>query len=836
MVAIPPQPLCSMNDLWSDLRYATRGLLRSPGFTLVAIVTLALGIGVNSSIFSLVNAVLLRPLPVESPEQLVDIYGHPATASSHGSSSYPNYLDYREQAQTLSGLFGYTNFFANLSIEGSSELVVGELVTDNYFSVLGVQPALGRAFLPEEYSAPSAYPVAIVNHAFWRDRLGSDPDVLDRTFRLNGITYDIVGVAPESFGGMFPAATAQMWIPTAMVEEVEPLGSNRLSGPLVGETALEQRGRHWMWLRGRMRPDVEVEEVRAELAGISARLAERYPETNERERLSVIATNDVAINPDFDSTLEPVGFFLLGAVGLVLLVACANLANMLLARAATRRGELAVRVAIGASGRRIVQQLLTESVLLALVGGLAAVGLSVWLSGLIAGLEPPLPVNLGVDISPDWRVLLFTLVVAVGTGIAFGLVPALRAARPNLIPALKDTGGSDKGGRRSLELRDVLVVAQVALSLVLLVGGALLVRSLGAAHRVDFGYDVDRISYLGLAMEMNGYDAEEAGVFYDLGQERLQALPGVEAVGLTSRVPLELNNNGFGIFIDGHQMSEDDGPYRMDGARVDEHYFDVFGLEIVDGRGIEAADREEGRRVAVVTQAMAERYWPGESAVGQEFRRGWGVEPTRIVGVVEDYKVDTPGEAPKPYLHLPRARRSVYGNFVVRTSEPAAAMLPRLEAELRALDPDLVFLQTAELRRLADVRLFPIQAGAWLFGAFGVLALVLAAVGLYGVIGYAVSRRTREIGVRKALGAESGQILGMVLRRGMLLVLVGGAIGAVLSGLGAQLLGSVLFVGAFDPVSFGLALAVLVSVAALANGVPAWRAARLDPMRVLRGE
>jgi predicted permease len=825
-----------MDDLRSDLRYAIRGLLRSPGFTLVAIVTLALGIGVNSSIFSLVNAVLLRPLPVDDPEQLVDIYAHTSTSTFHDSNSYPNYLDYREQAQTLSGLVGYSNFFASLSIDGSSELVVGELVTEDYFSVLGVEPMLGRSFVPEEYSAPSAYPVAIVSHAFWQNRLGSDPGVLGRTFRLNGIPYSIVGVAPASFGGMFPAVTAQMWIPTAMVEDVEPLGSNRNSGPLVGETRLEQRGRHWMWLRGRMRPDVEIEEVRAELSGVVARLAEQYPETNERERITVLATSGVAINPDFDRTLAPAGFLLLGAVGLVLLVACANLANMLLARAATRRGEMAVRVALGASGRRVVQQLLTESVLLAVVGGIAAVALSVWLSALIGGLEPPLPINLGLDIAPDWRVLVFTLTVAVSTGIAFGLLPALRASRPDLVPALKDTGESGRRRGRALELRDVLVVGQMALSVLLLVGGALLVRSLGAAQRVDFGYDVDRISYLGLAMEMNGYDAEEAGVFYELARARLEAMPEVQAAGLASRVPLELNYNGFGIFIDGHQTSEDDGPYRMNGASVDERYFDVLGLEIVEGRGIEAADREEGHRVAVVTRAMAERYWPGVSAVGREFRRSWGGEPTRIVGVVEDYKVDTPGEAPKPYLHVPLRARVSSASFVVRTSQSAAATLPALEAGLRTLDPDLMFLETAGLRRLADVRLFPIRAGAWLFGAFGVLALVLAAVGLYGVIGYAVSRRVREIGVRKALGAENGQILGLVMRRGMLLVLVGGVMGAALSGLGAQLLGSVLFVGAFDAVSFGLALAVLASVTALANWVPASRAASVDPMRVLRGE
>lgn len=825
-----------MENLWSDLRYAVRGLLRSPGFTVVAIVTLALGIGVNSSIFSLVNAVLLRPLPVESPEQLVDIYGHSATSSSHDSNSYPNYLDYKERSQTLSGIAGYTNFFANLSVDRSSELVVGELVTEDYFSVLGVQPILGRSFVPEEYSAPSAYPVAVLSYPFWQSRFGGDPDVLDRTFRLNGITYSIVGVAPESFGGMFPAVTAQMWIPTAMVEEVEPLGNNRNSGPIVGETRLVQRGRHWLWLRGRMRPDVDVDQVRVELEGIAARLSEQYPETNERERVTVLATNDVAINPDFDSTLAPTGFFLLGAVGLVLLVACANLANMLLARAATRRSELAVRVAMGASGRRVVQQLLTESVLLAVAGGLAAAGLSAWLSGLIAGLEPPLPINLGLDISPDWRVLLFTLMVAVATGVAFGLLPALRASRPDLVPALKDTGESTKARGRWLELRDVLVVGQVALSLVLLVGGALLVRSLGAAQRVDFGYDVDRIAYMGLAMEMNGYDAEEARVFYQLGRSRLAALPEVQAVGLTSRVPLSLNNNGFGIFIDGHQTSGDDRPYVMDGASVDESYFDVFDLEIVDGRAIELTDREERRRVAVVTEAMAQRYWPGESAVGREFRTSWAGEPYQIVGVVEDYKVDTPGEAPKPYLHLPLSPLSTYGNYVVRTIGPAQEALPALQNELRALDPDIVFLEAGDFRQMADVRLFPIRAGAWLFGAFGVLALVLAAVGLYGVIGYAVSRRVREIGVRKALGAESGQILGLILRRGMLLVALGGVIGAALSVLGARLLGSVLFVGAFDLVSFGLAITVLLSVAALANGVPAWRASRVDPMRVLRGE
>jgi predicted permease len=379
-------------------------------------------------------------------------------------------------------------------------------------------------------------------------------------------------------------------------------------------------------------------------------------------------------------------------------------------------------------------------------------------------------------------------------------------------------------------------VAQVAGSLVLLVAGALLVRSLGAADDVDLGYDPDRTAHVAMAMEMNGYDARESGVFFEAGKRRLAALPDVEAVGQASRVPLSLNNNGFGVFIDGHQSTPQDAPYIMDGARVDEDYFAALGLELVAGRGIEAADRDEGRRVAVVTRAMADRYWPGRDPLGQEFRTGWGADPYRIVGVVEDYKVDTPGESPKPYLHLPMAREGVFATYLVRTRGEAAERTAALEAELRTLDPELVFLDVGTLRELAEVRLFPIRAGAWLIGAFGLLALLLAAVGLYGVISYAVGRRVREIGIRKALGAESGAVVAMVLRRGMILVAVGGALGAVLALAGARVLSSVLYVGTFDAVSFATALAALAGVAALANWVPARRASRVDPMVALRSE
>ena len=822
-----------MDGFLKDLRYVVRGLRRSPGFLIVSVATIALGIGVNSTIFGLVNAVLLRPLPVERPGELVDIYGHSATSDTHDTSSWPDFLDYQAQAGTLSGIFAYTNFFANLSLGTRSELATGEIVSRDYFRVLGVQPALGRDFSDDEFQSPGAGAVAVLSHRFWQTRFAGDPDVVGRTFRMNGVVYTVVGVAPEGFGGMMPAVTAQMWIPLTMVAEVEPLGNNR--GSLAaGASRLESRGFHFLWIRGRRAPGVTTAQVQADLQAIAARLAAEYPDTNARERVRVVATDDVLVNPDFDSTLAPAALVLLAAAGLVLVVACANLASMMLARASARRRELAVRVALGAARWRLVRQMLLESLVLALVGGAVAMLLANGLAALVSGLQPPLPVDLGLDIAPDGRVLVFTFVVATATGILFGLLPALRASRPDLVPALKDAGAGDGAARIRWELRDVLVAGQVAVSLTLLVTGTLFVRSLGAAADVELGYDADRTAYLALAMEMNGYDGEEAAAFFEDARRRLEALPGVEGVAMASRIPLSLNNNGFGLFIDGRQSSPDDAPFRMDGARVDEHYGEVLGLELLSGRWIEAADRDTNAAVAVVTRQVAERYWPGEEALGRDVRLSWEGRPHRIVGVVEDHRVNTPGEEPVPYLLLPLPRVGTFGNILVATGSDARPQVPRFEQELRALDPELTFLETGTLRDQAEVRTFPLRAGAWLIGAFGLLAVALAAVGLYGVIGYSVGRRTREIGIRKALGADTGGIVALVVRQGMALVLLGGVAGAGMSALAGRALSGVLFVGPLDPVGFAAAFGILALVAVLAHWVPARRAARVDPMEALR--
>ncbi len=822
--------------MFRDVQYALRGLRNSPGFTAIAVLTLALGIGVNTTIFSMVNAILLKPLPVHNPGELVDIYGRPSNMTAEfGSTSWLDYQSYREQSETLSDITAYTNFFANFAREGRSELIVGEIVSGNYFDVLGVAPQLGRTFAPEEAATQLTHPVAVLSHGFWQSRLGADPGAVGQTVRLNSTDYTVIGVAPADFRGMMPAVRAQMWVPTMMVEDVEPLGNQRWTGG-SGETRLERRGSRWLWMRGRRAPGVETPRVQAELEGIATRLESEYTESNELETVHVMNTSGIVINPSFDGVLSSAGALLLGVVAMVLLVACANLANMLLARAAVRQREIAIRLAIGAGRGRLLRQMLTESLTLALAGGVAGLALAAGLIRLIAAYQPPMPIDIDVDFGLDWRVLAFTLAASALTGVAFGLVPAMRSSRPDLVPALKSDGTSDPHRRRGLTLRDALVVVQVSVSIVLLVAGALLVRSLSAASQVDLRYDAERISFVALAMEMNGYDGERSEAFFNVARSRLDALPGVEGVALVSRVPLSLNDNNWGVFIDGHQSSSADAPYMIGGASVDERYFSAMGLEIISGRGINAGDVIEKRRVSVATQAFASRFFPNTNAVGQQFRTRWDADPHEIIGIVEDYRVNTPGEEPTPYLHMPLPRDTGFGNFIVRTAAPATTQILRLENEIHAVDPDLVFLDSGPMRKLAETRLFAVKLGAWLIGSFGLLALVLAAVGLYGVIGYSVSRRTREIGIRIALGAESGNVLKLVLRQGMTLVVIGGAAGALLAAVAGRLLASVLFVSPVDPIAFAMALAVLLGVAAFANWVPARRASRVDPMISLRGE
>ncbi len=823
-----------METLTADTRYALRSLLRTPGFTIVAVLTLALGIGVNSAIFSVVNAVLYRPLPVHEPERLVEIYGKQESEAGYGTHSWLNYLTYRESASTVSDLIAYSNFMANLVDDGRARLVVGELVSDNYFTGLGVRPALGRFFTPAEAAPIDGAALAVISDRFWRTHFNAAPDVVGKTLRLSGVIYEVVGVADPEFGGMIPGTTTNMWIPVTMAEKVEPFGNQRVPATTPGTNRFDRRGLHWMSMKGRMKPGVTVAQVRAEFEGLIGRLGAEYPEMMGKERIAVFASSEVRIHPDADRYAGPAGMLLLGAVGLVLLVACANLANLMLARATGRAHELAVRAALGASRVRIARQLVTESLVLALAGGALAIPVAIGLTSMMSRVKSPIPIDMGLAIAPDWRVMVFIMFLAVGTGVAFGLVPALRASRPDLVPALKDAATDGKRGRR-FGLRDMLVVAQMAASLVLIVVGALFTRSLAAAGEVPLGYDASRIGFLAVPLEMIGYDNERGGVLLEQAAQRIRALPGIEAVSLTTRLPLSINNNGFGVRVVGQELPED-RPYAFDGAYVDEHYISAMSLTLLAGRGIEPADRDESRRVVVVTRTMAERFWPGgpENALGREIRTRTDGPTYQVVGVVADHTVDSPGEAPKSYLLFPIARAVNYGNYIIRSATPAAPRIAEFEAELRALEPEVAFMDRGTLRDLADVKLFPIRAGAWLIGACGILAMLVAAIGLYGVIAYSVNRRVRELGIRAALGAAPSAIIRMVIREGMILVAIGAGVGAVLAFAAAQALQGVLYVAPFDPVSFGLAVGVLGTAALLANAVPAWRASRVDPIDSLR--
>jgi predicted permease len=838
-----------MHALFTDLRYALRLLRRSPGFTLVAVASLALGIGVNTSIFSLVNALLLRPLPVERPGEIVSLYTSDAEGP-YSTFSYLDYKDLRDENAAFSGLVGHSLMLAAFGRDGArSRLMLGEVVTGNYFDVLGVRAAVGRTFLPEEDLTEGARPVAVLSDGLWRREFGGDPSVVGRSITIRGLSFTVVGVAPPQFKGLVPGLTPELWVPTMMVEEVNPAGISTFVPSPTGRTRIERRGSRWMFVRGRLKPGVSMAQAQANVDVVMAGLEREHPQTNKDRRVSV--TPGSRIHPQLDAGLGPVAAMTMGVVGLVLLVACANVANMLLARAAARRREVGIRLAVGVARGRLIRQLLTESAVIALLGGAAGLGLAYWCNRLLLSIQPPFAPLLNFDLGFDSRVLLFTLAAALATGIVFGLAPALQASRLDLAAILKNDGSAAGGERRPsrlgaalswskgrrVGLRQTLVIAQVAVSMVLLVAGGLLVRSLSAARAADLGFPIDRLAVSSLDLDMVRYSRERAEVFWRQLDGRLRARPEIASVALASRYPLSVNFNTTQVFVDGQPSGPDDRGYVIDSNRVSPGYFRTLGVPLLEGRDFSEADTEQTPPVAIVTRAFARRFWPAESAVGKRVRTrvvtGPGVE---IVGVVADHKARTIGESPRPVIHLARAQQAApYATVIVQGRGDAAAAAAALQQELLALEPGLLLLDHMPMRAALGSILFPSRVGAILLGAFALLALALAAIGLYGVIAYSVSQRTREIGVRMALGASAPRVLRQVLEQGFVLVGVGVAVGGLLALVASRVLANALYgVGAADPLTYVLAASLLATVAAAANLVPALRAARVDPLTALR--
>jgi putative ABC transport system permease protein len=815
-----------MDMLAQDLRYALRRLVASPGFTLVAILSLGLGVGVNTAIFSVVNAVLVRGPQVADPGSLVEVYSETTGEPQIGASSWPDFRDLATLTDVFDGVTAYEMFFASQSGDDGSDLVLGELVSASFFEVLGVTPVLGRGFLSSEDEVPGRDPVVVVSQAYWKRKLGGDPDVLGSTLRLNGDIYTIVGVAPEGFTGMWPALSMDVWAPSMMMDRLMAIGN---------KGRYEQRGSQSIFIKARLQPGVALERAQAASSALATRLLEAYPEADDRLDFKLTPTLDVAVHPLVDKALVPVAGMLMAVVGMVLLIACTNLASFLLARGADRKKEVALRLALGARRGRLVRQLLTETMLLALTGGAVGVGLAYWTVRLLTRFQPPLPVPITLDLSLDSTVFLFALAISLGAGVLFGLLPALQSTKPDVAPTLKEEGDR-RGGGRTGRLRAGLVVTQVAVSLVLLVGSGLFLRSLIAAQAIDPGFDAPEAAMISIETRTSGYEDAEALVALRQLTERIGALPGIDAVAAVDRLPLSATVHVQDFQIPGHEPPEGRDGIPLDAVSVSAGYLDLLRIPILSGRGIEVGETGESEPVLVISEAMARRFWPLQDPVGQVIRtRGADVQ---IVGVARDTKVRTLGEAPRPLAYYPLEQnyRSLV-TLVARGRGPAPETLALLRRTLREFDPNLVIMSQSTMQTHLSGMLFAPRMAAMLLAVSGGLALLLTAVGLYGVVSYSVSRRTREVGVRMSLGADPGSVVGLVIRGGLRLVIWGTAIGLALAFAITRAVEGLLYgVSATDPVTFLGVPLLLLTIAALAAYVPARAASRVDPVTALRSE
>jgi len=827
-----------LDSFLSDIRYALRWLRKSPAFTLVAVVSLAIGIGFNTALFAIVDALLFKPLPVAAPERLADVFTSDANGHSRFStSSYADYLDLKAQNDVFEGLVGYSPMFAGVNLGDRSRLALGEIVTGNYFQVLGVTVARGRTILPAD-DTPGAPRVAVVSNRYWTREMGSTPDAIGQVIRVRGNTFTIVGVAPPSFTGMVPVLSPEMWIPVAASLEVEPVGLHDVVPSPTGTTRLDRRGDRWMFIRGRLKPGVTIDAARANLDVLMSRLATAFPATNKGRTAAAKPTSEVHIHPAADPVLVPIAAGLMAVVALVLLIACANVASMLLARASGRQKEIGIRLALGASKAQLLRQLITEALIISALGAVAGTVFAWWVTRAAASISLPVAVPLAFDLRIDGRVLLFTVATTIAAGLLAGLAPAVQASRPNVVDDLRGEASAARVGTRRWSQRDALVAAQMAITAVLLVVAALLTRSLVAAQRTNVGFPVERLAVISLDTGMLRYSEDKGQHFYDQALDRVRSIPGVEAAALATRVPFSMNYNRWDIWVPGyHEPGQHSDVVEV--TTVSPDYFKTIGVAIVEGRGFTDDDRPNTPFVAVVNEAMARRYWPGQRAIGKTFRTRNSSGPLfQIVGVSANHKVNSVGEPPTPLLHVARTQRpNPYSAIIARTRGDANALLRDMRRELLAVEPNVVFVENQTMEAEVGATLFPVRAGAYLVSTVGLVAMGLAAIGLYGVIAYSVARRTREIGIRMALGARPLSVISLVMQHGFIVAVAGVAGGCVLAILAVRAIAGVLYgVGVADPISWLAAVLVLLGSAACANLIPAWRAARVNPSVALRIE
>jgi predicted permease len=818
--------------MMQNLRHALRSLRRAPGFTTVAVLTLALGIGANSTIFSIINGILLKPpAGVADPSHVVAIYTSDYSSGPFGWSSYPDFAAVRAETAVFSGVAVYDLRRLALAVGDQAEMITGQAVSGDFFSVLGAVPAAGRLLGPDDARVPGAEAVVVLGYALWQRQFGGDAGVVGRDVRLNGHTFRVVGVAASGFGGLFPGIPAAAWIPATMIPVLNP-----------GSESLTNIGSRGFMMAARLRPGVTLSQARARLAALARARFEQFPDMwrtvrGEGRQLTVLPESATRVPPQGRGIALNAAAILLVAVGLVLLIACANVANLLLARASRRRREIAVRISLGATRGQLVRHLMVESLLLASAGAAVGLLLTQWLTGALAALHiQTIPVRLHLDLGVDAHVLGFTALVTAVTAVAFGLVPAVRASRPNIVAELKNETAAER--RRWFGLRSGLVVAQVAVSLVLLVGAGLFLRSLGQAEGVDPGFDPSNTVLMTFDTQSNGFTEDQGRLFYQQLLERARALPGVAAATLAQAVPLGSCCSRRGTTIEGYRARPGEST-EINWNLVGPDYFRTLRIPLVQGRAFTPQDRAGAPPVAIVSEAFVRRYWPGQNPLGKRLSFMGPEGPfAQVVGVVRDGKYRSLGEEPLPFLYLPfgqeyRSPMTLY----VRASGDPGPLVPLLRREVTALAPGLPIMNPTTLDEASSAALLPHQIGAALLGLLGGLATLLAVVGLYGVLAYSVTQRTREFGIRGALGAGRTQLVAQVIGEGMLLSAVGTAIGLVLAVALTRLVRGFLFgVSPLDPAAFGAMTLLVACITGVASWLPARRAARVPPMEALRHE
>jgi putative ABC transport system permease protein len=807
-----------IEDLWQDLRFGARMLRRSPSFTVAAVLALALGIGANTAIFSVVNTVLLRPLPYQDPDRLAMVWEESALQGfPRNSVSAANYIDWRAQNQVFEdmAIIGRMNF--NLTGEGEPERIDGRRVSANFFPLLGVKPHLGRAFLPEE-DQPGNSRVVIMSYGLWQRRFGSDANIIGQALTLNGESFTVVGVMPPDF--QFPSRDDELWVPIAFTPK-----------------QAADRGNNSFEVIGRVKSGVPFEQTQVEMNAIAARLQQQYPDDVKSKGTVVVPLHEQLVGD-----IKPALLVLLGAVGFVLLIACANVANLLLARAAVRQKEIAVRLALGASHLRLLRQFLTESILLAALGGVLGLLLALWGVTLLKAFIPQ-NISQVTAIMIDAKVLGFTLLISLLTGLIFGLAPATQTSNFNLNETLKEGGRDSAAGSRGNRLRSLLVIAEVAVSLILLIGAGLLINSFMRLRSVDPGFRADNLLTMRIELPKLKYpDHKRRTAFYAELLSRIEALPGVKSVAVTNWLPLVLQGDTIGISIEGRpDLGPDERPDVV--TRVVSHqYFSTMGIQLLQGRGFNEQDRGSSAVLVVISETMARRLWPGENPLGKRLKPGPPDSPIpwfEVIGVVNDVRQFELTAEPKlqMYLQYMQAGFFVPNHLVVKTNVEPLSLAATVRRTVWEIDKDQPVSNISTMEEILSESIARQRFSMLLLGIFAAVALILAAVGLYGVMSYSVAQRTREIGIRMALGAQARDVLRLIVGQGLTLTLIGIALGLTGAFALTRLLESLLFgVSASDPATFTGVAALLLAVSLLACYLPARRAMRVDPLIALRYE